>query len=102
MRVRQPDIEGTIERSGVRVGYDVYADGEDRPWLVLLPSWAIVHMRQWKLQVPYLSRYFRVITVDRAETAARSVPPTLPPYGSGLRDGPGRSAGRAPAGVEVH
>ena len=31
---------------------------------MLLTSWAIVHMRQWKAQVPYLSRHFRVITVE--------------------------------------
>src|SRR3954470_11646312 len=63
MRAREPDLEGEIERDGVRIGYDVYGDA-DRPCLVLLTSWAIVHMRQWKFQVPYLSRHFRVITVE--------------------------------------
>jgi pimeloyl-ACP methyl ester carboxylesterase/predicted glycosyltransferase len=63
MRARYPDVEGEIERDGVRVGYDVYGD-DDRPPLVLLPSWAIVHARQWKAQVPYLARHFRVITVE--------------------------------------
>jgi pimeloyl-ACP methyl ester carboxylesterase/predicted glycosyltransferase len=63
MRARYPDVEGEIERAGVRVGYDVYGD-PDRPTLVLFTSWAIVHMRQWKFQVPYLSRHFRVVTVE--------------------------------------
>jgi pimeloyl-ACP methyl ester carboxylesterase/predicted glycosyltransferase len=76
MRAREPDHEGVIERDGVRVGYDVYGAGE--PTIVLLTSWAIVHARQWKAQVPYLARRFRVVTVegrgngraDRPETAA--------------------------------
>ena len=62
MRAREPDYEGTIERDGVRVGYDVYGEGE--PTIVFLTSWAIVHARQWKAQVPYLARRFRVITVE--------------------------------------
>ncbi|MGQ0575616.1 MAG: alpha/beta fold hydrolase [Pseudonocardia sp.] len=62
MRAREPDLVGHVERDGVRVGYEVSGDGE--PTIVLLTSWAIVHMRQWKAQVPYLSRHFRVITVE--------------------------------------
>src|SRR4051794_8159674 len=71
MRARYPDIEGVVERDGVRVGYDVYGDvhgevpGEPgRPTLVLLTSWAIVHARQWKAQIPYLARHFRVVVVE--------------------------------------
>jgi pimeloyl-ACP methyl ester carboxylesterase/predicted glycosyltransferase len=68
MRAREPDLAGTIERDGVRVGYDVYGDDlhdeSGRPWIVFFTSWAIVHMRQWKLQVPYLARSFRVVTVE--------------------------------------
>jgi pimeloyl-ACP methyl ester carboxylesterase len=62
MRAREPDYEGTVERDGVRVGYSVYGAGE--PTIVLLTSWAITHARQWKAQVPYLARRFRVITVE--------------------------------------
>ena len=69
MRARQPDIVGVIERDGVRVGYEVFEPlevptAEGRPTLVLLTSWAIVHMRQWKFQVPALARRFRVVTVE--------------------------------------
>jgi pimeloyl-ACP methyl ester carboxylesterase len=62
MRAREADREGVIERGGVRVGYEVHGAGE--PTIILLTSWAIVHARQWKMQVPYLARHFRVITVE--------------------------------------
>jgi pimeloyl-ACP methyl ester carboxylesterase len=62
MRARYPDVEGFIERDGVKVGYEVFGAGE--PTILLLTSWAIVHARQWKAQVPYLARRFRVITVE--------------------------------------
>ncbi len=63
MRARYPDAEGVVVRDGVRVGYDVYGDA-DRPTVVLLTSWAIVHARQWKAQIPYLARHFRVIAIE--------------------------------------
>jgi len=47
---------------GVRIAYEVYGSGE--PTIMLLPSNPIVHSRQWKGQVPYLSRHFRVVTYD--------------------------------------
>jgi pimeloyl-ACP methyl ester carboxylesterase/predicted glycosyltransferase len=76
MRAREPDHEGVVERDGVRIGYALFGEGE--PALLLFTSWAIVHARQWKAQVPYLARRFRVIVVegrgngraDRPETAA--------------------------------
>jgi pimeloyl-ACP methyl ester carboxylesterase/predicted glycosyltransferase len=71
VRARQPDTVGWVERDGVRIGYEVFepleaadSDRNERPTLVFLTSWAIVHMRQWKLQVPALARRFRVITVE--------------------------------------
>lgn len=62
VRAREPDVEGWIERDGVRVGYEVHGSGD--PTVVLLASWAIVHARQWKFQVPYLARHFRVLVVE--------------------------------------
>jgi pimeloyl-ACP methyl ester carboxylesterase len=62
VRAREPDEQGSVERGGVRVGYDVFGAGD--PTVVLLPSWAIVHGGQWKAQVPFLARHFRVIVVE--------------------------------------
>jgi pimeloyl-ACP methyl ester carboxylesterase len=62
MRAMYPDTEGFVERDGVKVGYEIFGAGE--PAIVLLTSWAIIHARQWKAQVPYLARRFRVITVE--------------------------------------
>ena len=63
MRAREPDVVGEVVRNGVRVGFDAYGDPA-RPCVVLLTSWAIVHMRQWKLQVAALSRSLFVVTVE--------------------------------------
>lgn len=62
MRACQPNIQGYVERDGVTLGYEVFGAGE--PTVLLLPTWTIIHSRFWKLQVPYLSRRFRVITYD--------------------------------------
>jgi pimeloyl-ACP methyl ester carboxylesterase/predicted glycosyltransferase len=47
---------------GVRVAYEVFGTGARA--LVLIPPWQIVHSRIWKQQVPYLSRYFTIVTFD--------------------------------------
>jgi len=62
MRAREPDQAGYVERGGVRVGYEVF--GRAGPAIIFLPSWQILHSRQWKLQAPYLARHLRVITYD--------------------------------------
>jgi pimeloyl-ACP methyl ester carboxylesterase len=62
MRARHPDDAGFIERDGVRVGYEMFGDGE--PAILLLPTWAITHSRMWKGQVPYFARHTRVLTFD--------------------------------------
>ena len=61
-RARYPDAEGYVERDGVRVFYEVYGEGE--PTVLLMPTWSIIHSRCWKMQVPYLSRHCRVVTLD--------------------------------------
>jgi pimeloyl-ACP methyl ester carboxylesterase/predicted glycosyltransferase len=60
---RLPDDQGYIEREGVRVHWEAYG-AEGRPAILLLPAWSIVHSRHWKAQIPYLARYFRVLTFD--------------------------------------
>jgi pimeloyl-ACP methyl ester carboxylesterase/predicted glycosyltransferase len=62
MRAREPDHEGWVECDGVSIGYQVY--GGDGPTVLLMPTWTVIHSRFWKLQVPYLSRHFRVVTYD--------------------------------------
>jgi len=62
-RAVEPTSTGIVEApDGVRIAFDVY--GSRAPTLVLLPSTPIVHSRQWKGQVPYLSRHYRVVTFD--------------------------------------
>jgi pimeloyl-ACP methyl ester carboxylesterase len=78
MHAREPDYEGTVERDGVHVGYSLYGAGE--PKIVLLTSWAITHAQQWKGQVPYLARHFRVITVEGRGNGRADRPTTEEAY----------------------
>lgn len=78
MRAREPDHVGIVERDGVRVGYEVYGAGE--PTILLLTSWAIVHARQWKAQVPYLAWRFRVIVVEGRGNGRADRPATAEAY----------------------
>ncbi len=62
-RARRPDVTGqATSGDGVRLAYEVAGTGE--PTIAFLPSTPIVHSRQWKGQVPYLSRSYRVVTYD--------------------------------------
>ena len=62
MRARLPDIEGFVERDGVKIGYEVHGDGD--PTVVLIPPSPITHARSWKGQIHHLARRYRVVTVD--------------------------------------
>ncbi len=65
MRARYPDVEDFVVRDGVRLGYEVYgASPTDRPTVLLLPTWTIIHTRFWKMQIPYLARHFHVVVYD--------------------------------------
>ncbi|HEY6312173.1 MAG TPA: alpha/beta fold hydrolase [Streptosporangiaceae bacterium] len=81
MRAQQPDESGYVVNSGVRIHYEVHGTGQ--PTILLLPTWAIVDSRHWKMQVPFLARDYRVITFD--------------PRGNGQSDRPRNPAAYADA-----
>ena len=62
MRACAPSRDGYVERDGIKIFFEVFGDGD--PTVLLLPTWSIIHSRQWKMQIPYLSRHCRVITFD--------------------------------------
>src|SRR5258706_10641802 len=62
-RARMPDQTGLVAASdGVRIAFEIFGSGD--PTIVLLPSAPIIRPRQWKGQVPYLSRRNRVVSYD--------------------------------------
>jgi pimeloyl-ACP methyl ester carboxylesterase/predicted glycosyltransferase len=61
-RARYPDETGYVERDGVRVYWERYGEGE--PTILFLPTWALIHSRCWKAQIPYFARHCRVLAVD--------------------------------------
>lgn len=58
MRAREPD------ESGFARGVYWERFGEGEPTLLFVASWAIVHSRIWKGQVPYFARHGRVVVFD--------------------------------------
>ncbi len=62
MHAAEPILEADVVRDGVRTHYSVYGEGEHT--ILLMPTWSLFHARHWKGQVAYLSRHFRVITID--------------------------------------
>lgn len=62
MRAATPHTEGTVERDGVRLWYEVYGTGERT--ILLMPTWSLFHSRHWKMQIAFLARRFRVVTFD--------------------------------------
>ncbi|MCR9111091.1 MAG: alpha/beta fold hydrolase [Rhodobacteraceae bacterium] len=62
MRAMLPHTEGRVDRNGIGLHYEVY--GEGARTIVFVPTWAIIHSRSWKAQIPYFSEHFRVVTFD--------------------------------------
>lgn len=52
-----------VYRPGAKLFYQVDGSG-DRDVILCPPSQPVVYSRMWKYQVPYLSRYFRVVAYD--------------------------------------
>jgi pimeloyl-ACP methyl ester carboxylesterase len=75
-RARQPVRSGLAAGpDGVRIAWEEFGTGE--PTILLLPSAPIVHSRQWKGQIHFLSRDYRVVTYD-GRGNGRSDRPTDP------------------------
>ena len=62
MQAAQPVREGRAESHGVPISWTEYGTG-DRT-VLFIPPWQITHHRIFKMQIPYLARYFRVVTYD--------------------------------------
>jgi len=62
MRAKLPHTTGKVDCDGVNLHYEIYGEGEHT--IVFIPTWAIIHSRCWKSQIPYFSENFRVITFD--------------------------------------
>jgi pimeloyl-ACP methyl ester carboxylesterase len=81
MRARLPDLDGYVERDGVKIFYEVFGDGE--PTVLLMPAWSIVHSRLWKAQVSYLARHFRVVAFDGRGNGRSDRPASAAAYSDG-------------------
>ncbi|MDM0046354.1 alpha/beta fold hydrolase [Variovorax dokdonensis] len=57
-----PSHTGFVDRDGVKIWYATW--GDRGPWIAFAPPFQIVHSQMLKCTVPYLSRHFRVITMD--------------------------------------
>ena len=73
MRAREPDRVGDVDRDGVAIHYEVFGSGPAT--VLLLGAFPVVDGQQWKGQVPYLARHFRVVTVDPRGNGLSGRPP---------------------------
>jgi pimeloyl-ACP methyl ester carboxylesterase/predicted glycosyltransferase len=89
MRAVEPTREGTVERAGATLHYEVYetVGGSHGPTVVLLPTWELVHSGVWKMQIGFLSRYFRLVVYDAVGTGRSSRPLVPERYTHGHRIG---------------
>ena len=62
MRAKLPLTEATVDRDGVGIHYETYGDGEHT--ILFLPTWSLVHSRNYKAQIPYFSEHFTCVTYD--------------------------------------
>jgi pimeloyl-ACP methyl ester carboxylesterase/predicted glycosyltransferase len=78
MRARPGDIQGYVDRDGVKIAYEVSGAGPHT--ILLAPTFPIVDSGLWKAQQPYLSRHFRVITIDPVGNGRSDRPETVEAY----------------------
>jgi pimeloyl-ACP methyl ester carboxylesterase/predicted glycosyltransferase len=79
MRAMLPHTEGRVDRDGIGIHYEVYGKGEHT--IVFVPTWAIIHSRSWKAQIPYFAEHFRVITFDPRGNGKSDRPERVEDYG---------------------
>jgi pimeloyl-ACP methyl ester carboxylesterase/UDP:flavonoid glycosyltransferase YjiC (YdhE family) len=82
MRARQPDQCGYACNDGVRIYYEVHGSGDTT--LLLVPTWEILHSEFWKMQIPYLSRHYRVVTYDPRGNGKSDRPQDPVAYSTGV------------------
>ena len=68
-----------VQRPGAEIFYQVTGRG-GRDLFFHPPSNPAVHSRMWKHNIPYLSRYFRVIAMDSRGNGRSSRPARLPSH----------------------
>ncbi|MEM7171943.1 MAG: alpha/beta fold hydrolase [Pseudomonadota bacterium] len=78
MRAKLPHTQGSLDRDGIKLHYEIYGDGPHT--IIFVPTWAIIHSRSWKAQVPYFSERFRVITFDPRGNGKSGRPDTSTGY----------------------
>lgn len=76
MRAREPDHAGYVARDGVRVYYEIH--GRGAPTILLMP--ALISLRHWKMQIPYLARHYRVVAFDPRGNGRSDRPRTVDAY----------------------
>ena len=72
MKASTPTVDGTVDRDGVAIHYEVH--GEGATTVVLIPPSPITHARIWKAQIPHLARHVRVVTLDGRGNGASGRP----------------------------
>ncbi len=87
MRAKEPDHCGLVDNDGIKLSYEVFEPDDDvgGPTILLLPTWTIIHSRFWKLQVPFLSERWRVVTYDGPGNGGSDRPIDLGPYQQGAQ-----------------
>lgn len=71
-----PDRAGYVVRDGVRVYYEVH--GRGAPTILLMP--ALIQLRHWKMQIPYLAHHYRVVAFDPRGNGRSDRPGTVDAY----------------------